>query len=95
MIKTFVIFGDPTTVAQVLDEAIVGITSAQIASTSSLAVGQFTKLTPVTGAPTSTQIQFTGTVTSPSATVTLSAVPATNQQIVVKGRIAAGSLPGY
>lgn len=64
-----------------------GITAAQVLGASLVAGGATafaaTALTVVTGAPTSSEIQFTGTPTAPSATVTLSAAPAANGQLTV------------
>lgn len=41
-------------------------------------------LAPTTGAPSASQIQFTGTPAAPSGTVTLSAAPAANGKLTVQ-----------
>lgn len=79
---TFVV--DSAAAAQTLPY---GITAAQVLGAILVAGGATsfaaTDLTAVTGTPSSSEIQFTGTPTAPSGTVTLSAAPASAGQLTV------------
>ena len=57
--------------------------------------GIITNLTPVTGAPGTTQVQFTGSVASPGAAFTMNASPGANALIVANAVPSAGNPAGY
>lgn len=53
-----------------------------------------TRLAPVTGAPTASEIQFTGTTGTPSDQVTLSADPPAGSLLIVWAAVQ-GAVPAY
>ncbi len=57
--------------------------------------GVITSLAPITGSPGTTQVQFTGTVTTPGAAFTLNASPGANALIVANAVPAAGNPVGF
>jgi hypothetical protein len=78
--------------AQALDENVISISGAvvQVSIT-----GLVTTLTPVTGQPGTNQIQFAGSVGSPSSGLTMNAAPPVNTLLIVKAVPAAGNQQGY
>ena len=83
-----------STTAQVLPEKADAITNVWLQNVPSSAGAAGAFLTPVTGAPGTTQIGFAGTPASPSANLTLNSAPATGLLLIVDYLPAAGNLPG-
>lgn len=83
-----------STTAQVLPENAAGIENVwlQNVPSSAGAAGEF--LTAVTGAPGTTQIQFAGTVETPTTALTLNSAPATGLLLILDYLPAAGNLSG-
>jgi hypothetical protein len=90
-VKTYSVI-TAATAAQTLDESVVQVTSALLFASTTAG---FTALTPVTSAPGTTQIQFTGSVSAPSNTVTLNSAPSAGTLLIVKAVPAIGNPLGY
>jgi hypothetical protein len=93
-LKTYTVICANST-AQALDENVIGISSAWIASTSSLAVGQGLTLSVTAASPAPTQYSFAGTVTSPTTAITLGYSPTAGVLMIVKAVPSAGNNLGY
>ncbi len=78
------------TAAQTLPKAVARVNSAYFLNGDATAGSPITgeALTPTSGAPSATEIQFTGKPSAPSATVTLSAAPVAGLLLVVDADVA-------
>lgn len=90
-VKTYIVTVSTSTTALAVNENIIDIASCMLATNG--LPGTF--LTPVTGTPGSTQVQFTGSVATPSKAFTLSAAPATGSVLFISADPAAGNPLGY